>query len=84
MASWMKSTAIGIVGIASALAVAGLGVLVVQGKRPPARTAQYVALGSSFASGFGPGWRVAPMLASRAATAIRSSWQGCLIFLWRT
>ena len=58
MASWMKATAIGITGIASALAVAGLSVLVVQGRHSPNRTAQYVALGSSFASGFGLGPRL--------------------------
>ena len=58
MASWMKLTSIGIASIASAVALAGLGVLVVKGKRPPNRTAQYVALGSSFAAGFGLGSRL--------------------------
>ncbi len=58
MASWMKAIAIGITGTAFALALAGLSVLVVQGKRPPNSTAQYVALGSSFASGFGLGPRL--------------------------
>ena len=54
----MKTALISIVGIAAALTVAGLGVLLVQGRRPPSRTAQYVALGSSFAAGFGLGPRL--------------------------
>ena len=49
---------VGFVSIASALTFAGLGVVMVQGSRPPIRTAQYVALGSSFASGFGLGPRL--------------------------
>ena len=58
MASRMKSASISIVGLAAALTVAGVGVLLVQGRRPPSRTARYVALGSSFAAGFGLGPRL--------------------------
>lgn len=58
MASWTKVVLIGIVSIASALTLVGLGVLIIQGRRPPNRTAQYVALGSSFAAGFGLGTRL--------------------------
>ena len=58
MASWIKVTSLGVLSAAAALALAGLGVLVVQDRRPPNRTAQYVALGSSFASGFGLGPRL--------------------------
>ncbi len=58
MASWMKIASIGIVSIAFALALVRLSVLIVGGRRPPKRTAQYVALGSSFAAGFGLGPRL--------------------------
>ncbi len=58
VASWVKLASISLVSIASALTFVGFGVLVVQGRRPPKRTAQYVALGSSFASGFGLGPRL--------------------------
>ena len=58
MTSWMRISLISIVGVAFTLALAGLGVLVVQGRRPPNRTAQYVAFGSSFAAGFGLGPRL--------------------------
>ena len=45
MISRIKIASIGIVGIAAALTVVGLGVLLVQGRHPPSRTAQYVAAG---------------------------------------
>ena len=69
MASWVKVGSIGVLGAAFALSIIGLGVLIVQGKRPPKRTAQYVALGSSFAAGFGLG----PRLAGSPYACLKSS-----------
>ncbi len=57
-ASWIKVVFIGIVSIASVLTLVELGMLIVQGRRPPDRTAPYVALGSSFAAGYGLGPRL--------------------------
>ena len=58
MASWIKVTSLGVLSVAAVLALAGLGVWVVQDRRPLNRTAQYIALGNSFASGFGLGPRL--------------------------
>ncbi len=58
MASRIRNASIGIFGIAVAISIACLSVLVVQGRHPPSRNAQYVALGSSFAAGFGLGPRL--------------------------
>lgn len=54
----VRDTLLVIVGIVAVLLVAGLGVLVIQGRKPPNRTAQLVALGSSFAAGLGLGPRL--------------------------
>ena len=72
MTSWIKTTSIASISIASALTLAGLVVLIVQGMRPPNHTAQYVALGSSFASGFGLG----PRLQGSPYACLKSS-NGC-------
>ena len=69
MNSWVKVGSIGILSVAFALSLVGLGVLIVQGRRPPKRTAQYVALGSSFAAGFGLG----PRLAGSPYACLKSS-----------
>ena len=55
MASWIKIPSLGVFSAAAALTLVGLGVLIVQGKRSPKRSAQYGALGSSFAAGLGLG-----------------------------